>query len=145
MPSALHCFYRERRLDPVVPVIPAGGSFPAGAFDEEMTTAILAGYQDEGGILARGAALDIGKAELVCGVPGGGEPEEVVAGGVGALEMSRSLAELANRLVHPRIERVVMEATSDYRCTTSWRRHGLEPWLVKARNVRHRDVPRPTC
>jgi transposase len=53
--------------------------------------------------------------------------------------MSRSLAELANHLVDLRIERVVMEATSDY-----WKpvfylleAHGLEPWLVNARDVRH--------
>jgi len=46
---------------------------------------------------------------------------------------------LANHLVDLRIERVVMEATSDY-----WRRvfylleaHGLEPWLVNARDVKH--------
>jgi transposase len=53
--------------------------------------------------------------------------------------MSRALADLANHLVDLRIERVVMEATSDY-----WRpvfylleAHGLEPWLVNARDVRH--------
>ncbi|MET3203745.1 IS110 family transposase [Arthrobacter sp. UYEF13] len=53
--------------------------------------------------------------------------------------MSRSVAELANHLVELRVERVVMEATSDY-----WKpvfylleAHGLEPWLVNARDVRH--------
>jgi transposase len=53
--------------------------------------------------------------------------------------MTRSLAELANRLVDLRVERVVMEATSDY-----WKpvfylleAHGLDPWLVNARDVRH--------
>lgn len=53
--------------------------------------------------------------------------------------MTRSLAELANHLVDLRIERVVMEATSDY-----WKpvfyvleAHGLEPWLVNARDVKH--------
>ena len=53
--------------------------------------------------------------------------------------MTRSLGDLANRLVDLRVERVVMEATSDY-----WRpvfymleAHGLQPWLVNARDVRH--------
>ena len=52
---------------------------------------------------------------------------------------SRSLCELANRLVGLGVERVVMEATSDY-----WRppfylfeAHGLEPWLVNAKDVKH--------
>src|SRR3954451_11506375 len=53
--------------------------------------------------------------------------------------MTRSLGDLANRLVDLRVERVVMEATSDY-----WKpvfylleAHGLEPWLVNARDVKH--------
>ena len=45
---------------------------------------MLAESQDEEQIIARVAALDIGKAELVCcvRVPGAGEPEEAAAGGV---------------------------------------------------------------
>ena len=53
--------------------------------------------------------------------------------------MVRSLCELANRLVGLGVERVVMEATSDY-----WRppfylfeAHGLDPWLVNAKDVKH--------
>jgi transposase len=53
--------------------------------------------------------------------------------------MTRSLTELANHLVDLRIERIVMETTSDY-----WKpvfylleAHGLQPWLVNARDVRH--------
>ena len=53
--------------------------------------------------------------------------------------MVGSLCELANRLVGLGIERVVMEATSDY-----WRppfylfeAHGLLPWLVNAKDVKH--------
>jgi transposase len=49
------------------------------------------------------------------------------------------LCELANRLVGLGVERVVMEATSDY-----WRppfylfeAHGLDPWLVNAKDVKH--------
>lgn len=53
--------------------------------------------------------------------------------------MSRSLTELANHLVELGVQRVVMEATSDY-----WKpvfylleAHGLQPWLVNARDVKH--------
>ena len=53
--------------------------------------------------------------------------------------MSRALTELANHLVDLGVERVVMEATSDY-----WKpvfylleAHGLDPWLVNARDVKH--------
>src|SRR6188508_190753 len=53
--------------------------------------------------------------------------------------MVPSLCELANRLVGLGMERVVMEATSDY-----WRppfylfeAHGLDPWLVNAKDVKH--------
>ena len=53
--------------------------------------------------------------------------------------MSRSLIELANHLVEVGVQRVVMEATSDY-----WKpvfylleAHGLTPWLVNARDVKH--------
>lgn len=96
---------------------------------------------DEEQIIARVAALDIGKAELVCCVrvpaPAGGKRrvQEVTTHST----MTRSLAELANRLVDLRVDRVVMEATSDY-----WKpvfylleAHGLDPWLVNARDVRH--------
>jgi transposase len=92
-------------------------------------------------IIERVAALDIGKEELVCCVrlpaPEGRRRrlQEVSMHST----MTRSLAELANRLVDLRIERVVMEATSDY-----WKpvfylleAHGLDPWLVNARDVKH--------
>jgi transposase len=53
--------------------------------------------------------------------------------------MVPSLCELANRLVELGVQRVVMEATSDY-----WRppfylfeAHGLDPWLVNAKDVKH--------
>jgi transposase len=98
---------------------------------------------DDEQIIERVAALDLGKAELVCcvrlpgksGSPGSRRVQEVST----HTTMTRSLTELANRLVDLRIERVVMEATSDY-----WKpvfylleAHGLEPWLVNARDVRH--------
>ena len=92
-------------------------------------------------IIERVAALDIGKAEIVCCIrlprPDGrkGRVEEVSTHST----MVPSLCELANRLVELGIQRVVMEATSDY-----WRppfylfeAHGLDPWLVNAKDVKH--------
>ena len=102
---------------------------------------MLAESHDEEQIIARVAALDIGKAELVCCVrvpaPEGGKRrlQDVSTHST----MTKALTELANRLVEMRVERVVMEATSDY-----WKpvfylleAHGLDPWLVNARDVKH--------
>ena len=100
---------------------------------------MLAESEDEEQIIERVAALDIGKAELVCCVriPGPGKKrlQEVSTHST----MTRSLSELANHLVMLGIERVVMEATSDY-----WKpvfylleAHGLQAWLVNARDVKH--------
>lgn len=97
--------------------------------------------QDDEQIIERVAALDIGKAEIVCCVrlpapPGGKRRVQEVST---HSTMVGSLSELADRLVGLGIERVVMEATSDY-----WRApfylfeaHGLDPWLVNAKDVRH--------
>jgi transposase len=102
---------------------------------------VLAESVDEDQIIARVAAVDVGKAELVCcvRVPGAGGAKRRLQEVSTHSTMTRSLAELANHLVDLRIERVVMEATSDY-----WRpvfylleAHGLEPWLVNARDVKH--------
>ena len=96
---------------------------------------------DEEQIIDRVAALDIGKAELVCcvRVPASGGSKRRVQEVTTHTTMTGSLAELANRLVDLRVERVVMESTSDY-----WKpvfylleAHGLNPWLVNARDVRH--------
>jgi transposase len=96
---------------------------------------------DDEQIIERVAALDIGKAEVVCCVrlpkPDGGmsRVQEVSTHST----MVPSLCELANRLVELGVTRVVMEATSDY-----WRppfylfeAHGLDPWLVNAKDVKH--------
>lgn len=96
---------------------------------------------DDEQIIARVAALDVGKAEVVCCVrlpgPGGGKRrlQDVST----HTTMTRSLTLLAEHLVDLGIERVVMEATSDY-----WRpafylfeAHGLDPWLVNSKDVRH--------
>lgn len=102
---------------------------------------MLAESQDEEQIVEGVAALDIGKSELVCcvRVPAEGNPKNRLQEVSTHSTMSRSLAELANHLVDLGIDRVVMEATSDY-----WKpvfylleAHGLEPWLVNARDVKH--------
>jgi transposase len=102
---------------------------------------VFAESVDEEQIIARVAALDIGKAELVCcvRVPASGASKRRVQEVTTHTTMTRSLAELANRLLDLGVDRVVMEATSDY-----WKpvfylleAHGLNPWLVNARDVRH--------
>jgi transposase len=102
---------------------------------------MLAESQDEEQIIARVAAIDIGKAELVCCVriPGPGNTRRRLQEVSTHPTMTRSLSDLANHLVGLGIERVVMEATSDY-----WKpvfylleAHGLQPWLVNARDVKH--------
>lgn len=102
---------------------------------------MLAEAHDEEQIIARVAALDIGKADLVCCVriPAEGNRKKRMQEVSTHSTMSRSLGDLANHLVDLRIERVVMEATSEY-----WKpvfylleAHGLDPWLVNARDVRH--------
>ena len=101
---------------------------------------MFAESSDDEQIIERVAALDIGKAEIVCcvrlpGADGQRRVQEVSTHST----MVGSLCELANRLVGLGVERVVMEATSDY-----WRppfylfeAHGLEPWLVNAEDVKH--------
>jgi len=102
---------------------------------------MLTESHDEEQIIARVAALDIGKTELVCcvRVPGGAEAKKRLQEVTTHSTMTRALSELANHLVDLGIERVVMEATSDY-----WKpvfylleAHGLDPWLVNARDVKH--------
>lgn len=102
---------------------------------------MFAESQDDEQILERVAALDIGKAEVVCcvRVPAPAGKTRRVQEVTTHSTMVGALSELANRLVDLRIERVVMEATSDY-----WRppfylfeAHGLQPWLVNAKDVRH--------
>jgi transposase len=71
---------------------------------------------DEEEIIQRVAALDIGKAELVCCVrvpdPRGGSRrvQEVKSYST----MTRSLQVMADRLMDLGVTRIVMEATSDY-------------------------------
>jgi transposase len=101
---------------------------------------VLEPEHDHQEIVERVAALDIGKATLVCctRVPGGGRTgraQEVLTYST----MTRSLQVMADRLLELGVTRVVMEATSDY-----WKppfylleAHGFEVWLCNAKDVKH--------
>jgi transposase len=96
---------------------------------------------DEQEIIQRIAALDIGKATLTCcvRVPGVGPGSRRVQEVTDYSTMTRSLQLMVDRLLELGVTRVVMEATSDY-----WKppfylleAHGLETWLVNAKDVKH--------
>jgi transposase len=102
---------------------------------------VLEETNDTEEIIQRVAALDIGKAELVCciRVPGEGKGGKRLQEVRTYQTMTRSLLVLADRLGELGVTRVVMEATSDY-----WKAPfylleaaGLEVWLVNARDVKH--------
>ncbi len=67
-------------------------------------------------IIGRVAALDIGKAELVCcvRVPSPDKPGKRMQEVATYSTMTRSLLGMADRLRQLGVTRVVMEATSDY-------------------------------
>ena len=77
---------------------------------------MFAESSDDEQIIERVAALDIGKAEIVCCVrlPAPAGKKRRVQEVTTHSTMVGSLSDLAERLVDLRIERVVMEATSDY-------------------------------
>jgi transposase len=102
---------------------------------------MLTKTQDNEEIIERVAALDVGKAELMCcvRVPDddhrGKRLQEVQA----YPTMTRSLLGMSDRLACLGVTRVVMEATSDY-----WKpvfylleAAGFDTWLVNAKDVRH--------
>jgi transposase len=102
---------------------------------------VLQETADREEIIERVAALDIGKAELVCcvRVPHEGRPGRRLQEVQAYSTMTGSLLRLADRLRCLGVTRVVMEATSDY-----WKpvfyvleAHGLETWLVNAKDVKH--------
>jgi transposase len=97
--------------------------------------------EDTEEIIERVAALDIGKAELVAciRVPNPDRPGRRAQEITTYSTMTGSLLGLADRLHELGVTRVVMEATSDY-----WKpvfylleAHGLDPWLVNAKDVKH--------
>src|SRR3954447_14247048 len=93
---------------------------------------------DEPEIIERVAALDVGKAEVVCCVrvpgPGGQRMQEVRT----VSTMTAALLALGDWLAGLGVTRVVMEATSDY-----WRapfyllEDRFQTWLVNAKDVKH--------
>src|SRR5450759_2253895 len=137
-PSVLPSSTRTRFV--TVPAAPAGNHFRLPVITVRRKL-VLEQAQDEQQIIERVAALDIGKAELVCCVrvpdPKGGtrRVQEVKSYST----MTRSLQGMADRLLDLGVTRVVMEATSDY-----WKppfylleAHGFEVWLVNARDVKN--------
>ncbi|NES17098.1 MULTISPECIES: IS110 family transposase [Micromonospora] len=96
---------------------------------------------DDAQVVQRVAALDIGKAEVVCCMrlpsPTGSSRRVQEVRTVST--MTRSLSGLGDWLAGLGVTRVVMEATSDY-----WKppyylleAAGFEVWLVNARDVKH--------
>ena len=93
---------------------------------------------DEPEVIERVAALDVGKAEVVCCArvpgPGGQRMQEVRT----VTTMTAALLELGDWLAALGVTRVVMEATSDY-----WRppfyllEDRFQTWLVNAKDVKH--------
>jgi transposase len=102
---------------------------------------VLEETNDREEVIARVAALDIGKAELVCcvRVPGQGKRGKRLQEVRTYSTMTRSLLVLADRLAELGVTRVVMEATSDYWKSPFYllEAHGFEVWLVNAKDVRH--------
>ena len=103
---------------------------------------MLAATRDEEQIIARVAALDIGKAELVCcvRVPDDDRPGRRLREVETYSTMTRPLLGLADRLRCLGVTRVVMEATSDY-----WKPvfYLLEAPGDRADWLRHRSGLRP--
>jgi transposase len=102
---------------------------------------VLEEAHDSEELIARVAALDIGKAQLVCcvRVPSPDQPGKRLQEVRAYPTMTRSLLAMADRLGGLGVTRVVMEATSDY-----WKppfylleAHGFEVWLVNAKDVKH--------
>jgi transposase len=102
---------------------------------------VLEEIEDSEQIVERIAALDLGKAELVCcvRVPSPTRPGRRMQEVQTCSTMTRSLLRLSDRLRELGVSRVVMEATSDY-----WKppfylleAAGFDTWLVNARDVKH--------
>src|ERR1700681_4400578 len=117
-------------------MVPAGSGHPI-----EGGWQVLTRTQDNPQIIERVAALDIGKAELVCclRVPDEDHPGKRLQEVLTYPTMTRSLRRMSGHLAGLGVTRVVMEATSDY-----WKpafylleAAGFETWLVNAKDVKH--------
>jgi transposase len=115
---------------------PAGSGRPDSARRQVLTQS-----QDNEEIIERVAALDIGKAELVCcvRVPDEDRPGRRLQEVATYSTMTRALLGMSDHLASLGVTRVVMEATSDY-----WKpvfylleAAGFETWLVNAKDVKH--------
>jgi transposase len=102
---------------------------------------MLSRTHDSEEIIERVAALDIGKAELMCcvRVPDEDHPGRRLQEVAAYSTLTRSLLGMADRLACLGVTRVVMEATSDY-----WKpvfylleAAGFQTWLVNAKDVKH--------
>jgi transposase len=102
---------------------------------------MLTTTQDNEEIIERVAALDIGKAELMCcvRVPDEDHPGRRLQEVQACPALTRSVLRLADHLARLGVTRVVMEATADY-----WKpvfylleAAGFETWLVNAKDVKH--------
>src|SRR6516225_2555086 len=102
---------------------------------------MLTRTHDDEQIIERVAALDIGKAELMCcvRVPDEDHPGKRLQEVAAYSTLTRSLLGMADRLACLGVTRVVMEATADY-----WKpvfylleAAGFETWLVNAKDVKH--------
>ena len=102
---------------------------------------MLTRTHDDEQIIERVAALDIGKAELMCcvRVPDEDHPGKRLQEVASYSAMTRSLLGMSDRLACLGVTRVVMEATADY-----WKpvfylleAAGFDTWLVNAKDVKH--------
>ena len=102
---------------------------------------MLTTTQDNEEIIERVAALDTGKAELMCyaRVPDEDHPGRRLQEVQAYPTLTRSVLRLADHLTRLGVTRVVMEATADY-----WKpvfylleAAGFETWLVNAKDVKH--------
>jgi len=102
---------------------------------------VITTTQDNEEIIERVAALDIGKAELMCcvRVPDQDHPGRRLQEVQAYPTLTRSVLRLADHLARLGVTRVVMEATADY-----WKpvfylleAAGFQTWLVNAKDVRH--------
>jgi transposase len=102
---------------------------------------MLTRTHDDEEIIERVAALDIGKAGLMCclRVPDEDHPGRRLQEVAAYSTLTRSLLGMADRLACLGVTRVVMEATADY-----WKpvfylleAAGFETWLVNAKDVKH--------
>ena len=102
---------------------------------------MLTRTQDNEEIIERVAALDIGKAELVCcvRVPDEDHPGKRLQEVATCSTMTRFVQAMADHLACLGVTRVVMEATSDYWKPVFYLLEvaGFETWLVNAKDVKH--------